>query len=152
MSDEKKSSKSKESPDASEHIERFALMLTDPSNPIEMRLDVVRQLSQAEDETAEPILRSVLEAACSAKGEDQYRQKVMELAEVVEELKQGPLRSAIFDRMFDQPGLESSLRFARHQHAIVAKYGRFPHRNEALGRSSTDAEIDYLNSKEAFTG
>jgi len=54
--------------------------------------------------------------------------------------------------LFDQPGLESSLRFARHHHAIVAKYGRFPHRNEALGRSSTDAEIDYLNSKEAFTG
>ncbi len=54
--------------------------------------------------------------------------------------------------LFDQPGLESSLRFARHHHAIVAKYGRFPHRNEALGRSSSDAEIEYMNSKEAFTG
>lgn len=54
--------------------------------------------------------------------------------------------------LFDQPGLESSLRFARHHHAIVAKYGRFPHRNEALGRASSDAEIEYLNSKEAFTG
>ena len=54
--------------------------------------------------------------------------------------------------LFAQPGLEANLRFARHHHAIVARYGRFPHRNAALGRSSTDAEIEYLNSKEAFTG
>ena len=55
-------------------------------------------------------------------------------------------------KLFDQTGLESNLRFAHHHHAIVAKYGRFPHRNEALGRVSTDAELEYLNSKEAFTG
>jgi uncharacterized protein (DUF924 family) len=55
-------------------------------------------------------------------------------------------------QLFDQPGLESNLRFANHHHAIIEKYGRFPHRNAALGRSSTDAEIEYLNSKEAFTG
>ena len=54
--------------------------------------------------------------------------------------------------LFDQPGLESNLRFARHHHAIVARFGRFPHRNAALGRSSTKAELEYLNSKEAFTG
>lgn len=55
-------------------------------------------------------------------------------------------------KLFDQPGLESNLRFARHHRDIVAKYGRFPHRNEALGRESTGTEIEYLNSKEAFTG
>lgn len=55
-------------------------------------------------------------------------------------------------RLFDQPGLESSLRFARHHHDIVARFGRFPHRNAALGRSSSAAEIEYLNSKQAFTG
>lgn len=54
--------------------------------------------------------------------------------------------------LFDQPGLESNLRFARHHHAIVEKYGRFPHRNEALGRDSSAAETEYLNSKEAFNG
>ncbi len=54
--------------------------------------------------------------------------------------------------LFDQPGLESNLRFARHHHDIVAKYGRFPHRNAALGRDNTEAESEYLNSKEAFTG
>ncbi len=55
-------------------------------------------------------------------------------------------------QLFDQPGLESNLRFAHHHHAIIEKYGRFPHRNAALGRSSSAAEIEYLNSKEAFSG
>lgn len=55
-------------------------------------------------------------------------------------------------QLFDQPGLESNLRFANHHHAIIEKYGRFPHRNATLGRTSSDAEIEYLNSREAFTG
>jgi uncharacterized protein (DUF924 family) len=54
--------------------------------------------------------------------------------------------------LFDQPGLEGNLRFAHHHHAIVEKYGRFPHRNKVLGRDSSVAETEYLNSKEAFTG
>jgi uncharacterized protein (DUF924 family) len=54
--------------------------------------------------------------------------------------------------LFDQPGMESNLRFARHHHAIIETYGRFPHRNAVLGRPSTAAEVEYLNSKEAFTG
>jgi uncharacterized protein (DUF924 family) len=55
-------------------------------------------------------------------------------------------------QLFAQPGLEDNLRFARHHHDIVEKFGRFPHRNEALGRESSESEIEYLNSKEAFTG
>ena len=54
--------------------------------------------------------------------------------------------------LFDQPGLEDNLRFCHHHRTIVENYGRFPHRNEALGRVSSEAEIEYLNSKQAFTG
>lgn len=54
--------------------------------------------------------------------------------------------------LFDQEGLEGHRRFARHHHDIVAKFGRFPHRNTILGRDSSAAEIEYLNSKQAFTG
>ena len=54
--------------------------------------------------------------------------------------------------LFDQPGLEDNFRFAKHHYAIVEEYGRFPHRNAILGRESTAAEIEYLNSKQAFTG
>ncbi len=55
-------------------------------------------------------------------------------------------------RLFDQPGLEDNLRFARHHHDIIKRFGRFPHRNDALGRASTPAENEYLGSKQAFTG
>ncbi len=55
-------------------------------------------------------------------------------------------------RLYAAPGLESNLRFARHHHDIVARFGRFPHRNAALGRDSSEAEIEYLDSKQAFTG
>ena len=54
--------------------------------------------------------------------------------------------------LFAQPGLESNLRFARHHREIIARFGRFPHRNAALGRDSSEAEVEYLESKEAFTG
>jgi len=54
--------------------------------------------------------------------------------------------------LFSQPGLESNLRFAQHHHGIVEKFGRFPHRNDVLGRDNTDAENEYLNSKQAFRG
>jgi len=54
--------------------------------------------------------------------------------------------------LFAKPGMESNLRFSRHHHALVETYGRFPHRNAVLGRTSTAAEIEYLNSREAFTG
>lgn len=54
--------------------------------------------------------------------------------------------------LFDQPGLEGNLRFSKHHHDIVERFGRFPHRNEILGRESSPTEIEYLNSKQAFKG
>jgi uncharacterized protein (DUF924 family) len=35
-------------------------------------------------------------------------------------------------------------RFAHLHNDIIAKFGRFPHRNEILGRESTDAELAWL--------
>ena len=54
--------------------------------------------------------------------------------------------------LFNQPGLENNYRFTRHHYGIVEQFGRFPHRNEILGRESSDAEIEYLNSKQGFHG
>ncbi len=53
---------------------------------------------------------------------------------------------------FEKAKLERNLPFAKHHRGIVEKYGRFPHRNEVLGRESSQAEMDYLNSDKAFTG
>ncbi|NOR51063.1 MAG: DUF924 family protein [Gammaproteobacteria bacterium] len=54
--------------------------------------------------------------------------------------------------LFDQSGLEESIRFAHHHRAIVQRFGRFPHRNKILGRHSTQEEIEYLASPEGFQG
>ena len=54
--------------------------------------------------------------------------------------------------LFEKAGLKDNARFALHHREIVQRFGRFPHRNAVLGRVSSQAEIDYLNSKEAFKG
>ena len=40
---------------------------------------------------------------------------------------------------------EQNLDYARQYLVIVERFGRFPHRNAVLGRTSTDEEIDFLN-------
>ncbi|MGB5259715.1 MAG: DUF924 family protein [Gammaproteobacteria bacterium] len=52
--------------------------------------------------------------------------------------------------LFSAAGLEANLEFARHHRDIVRRFGRFPHRNRTLGRTSTREEIDWLASAEAF--
>ncbi len=37
-----------------------------------------------------------------------------------------------------------SISYAREHRDVVARFGRFPHRNKALGRQSTDEELAYL--------
>ena len=47
-------------------------------------------------------------------------------------------------RLFSQPGLEASLDFELRHKAILERFGRYPHRNAILGRSSTPEELDFL--------
>jgi len=54
--------------------------------------------------------------------------------------------------MFEKYDMKENARFAKHHRDIVNKYGRFPHRNKALSRTSSKEEIEYLNSDEAFKG
>jgi uncharacterized protein (DUF924 family) len=42
--------------------------------------------------------------------------------------------------------LASNLRFAREHRDTVARFGRFPHRNAALGRESSDPELAFLKT------
>lgn len=44
----------------------------------------------------------------------------------------------------EQPGLDDMLDYARKHQAVIARFGRFPHRNAILGRASTPDEIDFL--------
>ena len=44
------------------------------------------------------------------------------------------------------------LRAAENHHAIIQRFGRFPHRNRALGRDSTPAELEWLRAGGASFG
>jgi uncharacterized protein (DUF924 family) len=44
----------------------------------------------------------------------------------------------------------STLDFAQRHRDIVLRFGRFPHRNSALGRTSTDAEVEFLRTASRF--
>ncbi|MCC7536395.1 MAG: DUF924 domain-containing protein [Deltaproteobacteria bacterium] len=46
--------------------------------------------------------------------------------------------------LFRALGSEGQLRFAEQHRDIVARFGRFPHRNAILGRDSTPAELEFL--------
>ena len=47
-------------------------------------------------------------------------------------------------QLFSQPGLEGNLSFELKHQAIIDQFGRYPHRNAILGRSSTPAEVAFL--------
>lgn len=54
--------------------------------------------------------------------------------------------------LFSAAGLQENVKFAKHHRSIVERFGRFPHRNEILGRQSSQQELEYLQSDEAFKG
>ncbi len=63
----------------------------------------------------------------------------------------------VFDRCVDcsearwRPLLAQSREFARDHHNVIARFGRFPHRNAALGRTSTrDEELYLIEGPEAW--
>ena len=46
--------------------------------------------------------------------------------------------------LFSEKGLEFNLDFEIQHQRIIEKFGRYPHRNELLGRESTAEEIEFL--------
>ena len=47
--------------------------------------------------------------------------------------------------LFSQPGMEDNLRFELLHKAIIDRFGRYPHRNAIVGRSSTAQELAFLS-------
>ncbi len=46
--------------------------------------------------------------------------------------------------LFSEPGLEDNLKFEHAHKSIIERFGRYPHRNEILGRRSTAEELAFL--------
>lgn len=63
-----------------------------------------------------------------------------------ESLSDQELACALFSALGD----EENMKFAFQHRDIVARFGRFPHRNDVLGRPCTAAELDYLKSADRF--
>jgi len=47
-------------------------------------------------------------------------------------------------RLFSQPGLEGSLEYELLHKEIIDRFGRYPYRNEILGRRSSREELEFL--------
>jgi len=46
--------------------------------------------------------------------------------------------------LYSAPGLELNLEFEMKHKVIIEKFGRYPHRNDILGRPSTPEEVEFL--------
>jgi len=44
----------------------------------------------------------------------------------------------------EHPGFDEMLDYAHRHRGVIARFGRFPHRNEILGRASTPEEAEFL--------
>jgi uncharacterized protein (DUF924 family) len=47
-------------------------------------------------------------------------------------------------KRFAEKGMENNLAFEKQHQAIIQRFGRYPHRNKILGRTSTAEEIAFL--------
>jgi uncharacterized protein (DUF924 family) len=51
----------------------------------------------------------------------------------------------LFQRLSQaQPGFDGMLDYAERHQEVIARFGRFPHRNAILGRASTPQEVEFL--------
>ncbi len=49
--------------------------------------------------------------------------------------------------LYEQRGLHNNVTYAIAHRDIIVRFGRFPHRNAALGRRSTDEELAFLQER-----
>jgi ATP-dependent 26S proteasome regulatory subunit len=82
-------------------------MLTDPTIPKKMRLEMIRQVAGKRGDAEDHVLGYVLEAASVGNAGQQYVEKTKELAERIKELSQGPMRCAVFYRFASGGGDEA---------------------------------------------
>ena len=47
-------------------------------------------------------------------------------------------------KLYTKHGNENNLEFELKHKVIIDRFGRYPHRNEVLGRASTPEEIEFL--------
>lgn len=64
-----------------------------------------------------------------------------------EDLEDQDRSARLFDRLASAPALSECIVAAYEHRSVIAQFGRFPHRNAILGRTSTPAESAYLSTR-----
>jgi uncharacterized protein (DUF924 family) len=97
-------------------------------------------------------------------GDHQALQAALDMVDAEQDLELPPLRRAfvylpfehaedmamqeqavaLFTRMEDSKGIAGMLDYAKRHREVIRRFGRFPHRNAILGRTSTPAEAEFL--------
>lgn len=60
---------------------------------------------------------------------------------------ESPVVHAVAASLFAAPGLEAYRPSQLRHSAVIARFGRYPHRNAVLGRASTEAELAFLQTE-----
>jgi uncharacterized protein (DUF924 family) len=61
-----------------------------------------------------------------------------------ENLEDQNLCLALFQQLSDDPDSADAINYALRHREVILRFGRFPHRNEILGRASTPEEQEFL--------
>ena len=72
------------------------------------------------------------------------RQFVYLPLEHAEDLARQDRSVALFKELQAMPGMEGIAQWAEKHRAVIRRFGRFPHRNAALGRTSTPEEAAFI--------
>ena len=59
---------------------------------------------------------------------------------------ESPAIHEIAVKLFSKDGMDSNLQFELRHKAIINRFGRYPHRNAAQGRASSQEEIEFLRT------
>ena len=68
-------------------------------------------------------------------------------------MKLSAAEMAVLSRLLDEAPaalhriFDSNLKYALLHRDIITRFGRFPHRNQALGRGSTPEEVEWLDTE-----
>ncbi len=96
------------------------------------------------DALARPVAAAVVDAG-QDRALDRYERQFLYLPFEHSESMADQVRSIeLFSALAQATGDDSLLPWATRHADIVRRFGRFPHRNEILGRASTSEEIAFL--------
>lgn len=98
------------------------------------------------DNIAVALTRSAVDASLDS-GLEQDRKQFMYMPLMHSESLADQERAVM---LFQALGNGENLKYAIEHRDVVAKFGRFPHRNRALGRESTAEELEYLKTASGY--